>query len=511
MICILMIMCGLAINFCGAISSLWSQPLLFVLLVSDIVATVFCIKISSILYIIPISLDILLRIMTITLIVFAFMFLWDIPHLIQKTYFPYISNLSTYLERYFQRGGALMWFNVVKNIFSAFISLFKKNINKNIALEHVLVSKQKNIPFRLTYGLYVYYILITEGILVSLLLAGSFIWIIFNSTYTNVFILMSFITIFTALSMISWRAARGSIILRPLIAILAGIFLSGVSDLLGELFYIFSITAIGIYGIINNIKYLKLTFPFRDAVDFVKSYGIPKMIPLNYHLASVYYKEEDIINALSTPLNEILEYIKRGELKYIIIDVLGRNFYKHLTWIDEIEKTEPVFKRDNPCVTEPSLFAEIELLYPPYGNNLEFKLNPSETEREVRVYDLEKFFFTAEQINEQGEALYIAGNHEAAEKKFKTAIEMKPDFVSAYNNLGVLLWETKQSDSSLDYLHNAINIDPTNYESVFNFVTITVKCKKIEKMKEILPIIKNIRFKEEDIPGFHEIINKLDL
>ena len=512
---LLMIISGIALNFCGACSALWYQPLVAIIMVSDFIATLTCMRIDSINTLGILSFDLLSRIIIIQLIVLAMLIFWDLPYLVQKLYFPYILDFPTYLERLFQRGGALAGIStligMLEKLKTKISDMFsgKKDKKDNI---NTMFVKVKNVPFKLNHGLYGYYILITEGLFVSLSLIASIIWIPFHYNYASMFLLSIFLLLFMMLTSVSWKPARASIILRPLMAILTGIFLGDICNLLNEWFFYAIISFIIIYGIINNLKYLKMTSPNKEAIDFVMSTGIPKFIPFNYQIASVYVDaKEHIADLFKLKAKDVLALIEKGELKYLITDITAASFYNKLEWYYKLIETEPVFRRDNPCITEPTLFAEVEVLYPPFGDNLQFKLNPSDYEKEIRVYDIEKFFFTAEEINQQGEILFSMNNYDLAERKFRTAIEMKDDFVFAYNNLGVVLVTKNKIDDAFSYFDKALEIDPRNYETLFNYITTSYKLNKLDNIKKPLEIIKSIGIKENDMEVLGKIISFMKL
>ena len=64
-----------------------------------------------------------------------------------------------------------------------------------------------------------------------------------------------------------------------------------------------------------------------------------------------------------------------------------------------------------------------------------------------------------DQLLQQGVTAQKEGKLEEAEKSYKKAIEITPDFVEAYNNLGVVLKELSKFDSPLidQTLHQGYN------------------------------------------------------
>ena len=73
-----------------------------------------------------------------------------------------------------------------------------------------------------------------------------------------------------------------------------------------------------------------------------------------------------------------------------------------------------------------------------------------------------------DQLLHQGVTAQKEGKLEEAEKSYKKAIEIKPDFVEAYNNLGVVLKELSKFDEAELSYKKAIEINPNHISSHYN-------------------------------------------
>jgi len=95
------------------------------------------------------------------------------------------------------------------------------------------------------------------------------------------------------------------------------------------------------------------------------------------------------------------------------------------------------------------------------------------------IEDLEKAnslgLRNAQLNNYLGAAYYNTGDYNKAINNFKIAIEIKPDYVEAYNNLGATLGAQNKIEESTYYIEKALQIEPENAESHRNRGIIYVK------------------------------------
>ncbi|HVW02508.1 MAG TPA: tetratricopeptide repeat protein [Planctomycetaceae bacterium] len=67
-----------------------------------------------------------------------------------------------------------------------------------------------------------------------------------------------------------------------------------------------------------------------------------------------------------------------------------------------------------------------------------------------------------------GNALYAAGQREAARERFRQAVELDAEYVEAWNNLGNVLSETGQRESAIEAFERALELDPHYSDAHFN-------------------------------------------
>lgn len=83
----------------------------------------------------------------------------------------------------------------------------------------------------------------------------------------------------------------------------------------------------------------------------------------------------------------------------------------------------------------------------------------------------------ARNLNQQGEALYLAGKPQEAVELFQKAVEKDPECVDAINNLGVFCWDNGNWDAAIQWLQRAVMLRPddvdiiTNLENVLKIIT----------------------------------------
>jgi tetratricopeptide (TPR) repeat protein len=73
-------------------------------------------------------------------------------------------------------------------------------------------------------------------------------------------------------------------------------------------------------------------------------------------------------------------------------------------------------------------------------------------------------------INKRGEEAFSMGDLLSAEKCFLQALNLNPNYIYAFNNLGVLYGNLKQPQKAFEYLQTAVDIDPSNVIVTLNFL-----------------------------------------
>ncbi len=89
----------------------------------------------------------------------------------------------------------------------------------------------------------------------------------------------------------------------------------------------------------------------------------------------------------------------------------------------------------------------------------------------------------------KGVDYYKIGQYEKAAECFRSAINVSPDFIDAYYNLGTLLDYLKQYDSALIVFKQIIIRNPDDYESAYKAAEIAFKLKKYEEAGKYVSII----------------------
>ncbi len=76
---------------------------------------------------------------------------------------------------------------------------------------------------------------------------------------------------------------------------------------------------------------------------------------------------------------------------------------------------------------------------------------------------------TADALNIQGEELFARCDFPGAENAFIKALEIKPGFAAAHNNLGVLYWQNQNTECAMNCFKKALSIDPKDPATLSNY------------------------------------------
>jgi tetratricopeptide (TPR) repeat protein len=86
------------------------------------------------------------------------------------------------------------------------------------------------------------------------------------------------------------------------------------------------------------------------------------------------------------------------------------------------------------------------------------------------------------------------GKYSEAEQEFKKAIEIKPNMVQAYNNLGIVLTAQKRYDEAIKFYNRAIEIKPDYADTWYNLAAtyslMNDKEKAIRNLSKAIDIAK---------------------
>lgn len=89
----------------------------------------------------------------------------------------------------------------------------------------------------------------------------------------------------------------------------------------------------------------------------------------------------------------------------------------------------------------------------------------------------------------QGVDYYKIGQYDRAMASFRQAIELDPNYIDAYYNLGTILEYLKQDDAALAVFKQIIVRNPNDYESVYKAAELSNKLGQTAKAKAYLSLI----------------------
>ncbi len=114
--------------------------------------------------------------------------------------------------------------------------------------------------------------------------------------------------------------------------------------------------------------------------------------------------------------------------------------------------------------------------------------------------------------NNLGILLYDLKRYEDAEKEYREAIRIKPDDAAAHNNLGILLYDLKRYEDAEKEYREAIRIKPDDAAAHGNLGILFSKTGKSEEAKKELEIAKRFfeaQGREEDMKKAEELLKSL--
>ena len=89
----------------------------------------------------------------------------------------------------------------------------------------------------------------------------------------------------------------------------------------------------------------------------------------------------------------------------------------------------------------------------------------------------------------KGVDMYRLGRYDEAITAFQQAVDIAPDYIDAYYNLGSILEYIKQEDAALAVFKQIILRKPTDYEAVYKAAALSVKLGQPEQAKSYLSLI----------------------
>lgn len=109
-----------------------------------------------------------------------------------------------------------------------------------------------------------------------------------------------------------------------------------------------------------------------------------------------------------------------------------------------------------------------------------------------------------QKLLERGEALFADGKTAEAESCFRTILNSDPNSI-VYNNLGVLAYQQGRSNEAAEHFINAIRMDSTNLDAVFNLCEVL---KASGVLYEAAPILEPLAVKYPDLPELKSLLDE---
>lgn len=225
---------------------------------------------------------------------------------------------------------------------------------------------------------------------------------------------------------VPWKAARGLLIFVPTLMIFGGAALS----MLPLPILALAVTIIAIRNVPYALRIGNLTSGIRAAVEFVRSQGERDFLCTCAPFVSL-YGPKGVKPVVPFSIDSILKLADTRKIRYLFIE--HHEHFPNLIHFSTMEvfrkHFEPVFKAEDPCVTFFPLFMEVEYLWTGTqfgkGTNLDhwnnFRKNPAECDRWVRVYDIEQLKSRIESPEIIRNAAIAEAESLIARKSFKEA------------------------------------------------------------------------------------------
>lgn len=212
----------------------------------------------------------------------------------------------------------------------------------------------------------------------------------------DVFVLVLAAMYLGFMTVVPWRAARGMVVFLPMLMLLAAVAVHAVPA--PALFVV--LAWIAARGAVYAWKVGSLTSGIRRAVDFIESHGGGGFTCTCAPFASV-YGAEGVVPFIPCNYEVISMAMEKLKIKYLIVE--HHKLYPGFIRDGAIEMIQqhftPVFTAEDPVVTFPPLFMEVEYLFKEqFSKSIrldkwnDFWAKPSENDKTVWVYDLEDFF-----------------------------------------------------------------------------------------------------------------------
>ncbi len=90
---------------------------------------------------------------------------------------------------------------------------------------------------------------------------------------------------------------------------------------------------------------------------------------------------------------------------------------------------------------------------------------------------------------ENGETLFTDGKTEEAEKCFLSLIENDSNCKEAFNNLGVIAFQTDDKERAIDYFTKSLEIDHLYRDAIVNYTNLL---KSLDQLSIAIPLLEKI-------------------
>jgi len=93
---------------------------------------------------------------------------------------------------------------------------------------------------------------------------------------------------------------------------------------------------------------------------------------------------------------------------------------------------------------------------------------------------------SVEELNRKGESLFMEGKTLEAFNVFAQVIEMDPGFSPAYNNMGVINWESGEAQKAVQCFKKGLDINKDDRDTVMNYCRVMAALGSVDEAKKVL-------------------------
>ena len=88
-----------------------------------------------------------------------------------------------------------------------------------------------------------------------------------------------------------------------------------------------------------------------------------------------------------------------------------------------------------------------------------------------------------------GEVLFADGKVEEAEKCFLSLLEDDAECKEAYNNLGVIAFQSEDNEKAIDYFTRSLEIDPLYRDAIVNYTNLL---RSLDQLPLAIPLLEKV-------------------